>query len=44
MLGIVLIAYIFHEMDERLKDVPTSKEEGKERNRIQFKITKVNKK
>ncbi|MCR8866862.1 hypothetical protein NQ109_28460 [Priestia megaterium] len=30
MLGIGLVAYIFHEMDERSKDVPTTKVEHKE--------------
>ncbi|MGG0305807.1 hypothetical protein ABEY43_25490 [Priestia megaterium] len=29
MLGIGLFAYIFHEMDERSKDVPTTKAERK---------------
>ena len=30
MLGIGLVAYIFHEMDERSKDVPRTKIGGKE--------------
>jgi hypothetical protein len=30
MLRAVLIAYLFHEMDERAKDVPTAKVERKE--------------
>jgi hypothetical protein len=33
MLGIGLVAYIFHEMDKRSKDVPTSKVERKENQR-----------
>ncbi|SFH50058.1 hypothetical protein SAMN04487776_12125 [Priestia megaterium] len=30
MLGVGLLAFIFHEMDDRSKDVSTSKEKGKE--------------
>jgi hypothetical protein len=30
MLGVSLMAYLFYEMDEKLKDVPTSKGELKE--------------
>jgi hypothetical protein len=30
MLGIGLVAYLFHEIDERAKDVPTAKVERKE--------------
>jgi len=30
MLGIGLVAYIFHEMDERFKDVPRTKVERNE--------------
>ena len=33
MLGIGLVAYIFHKMDEGSKDVPTSKVERKENQR-----------
>lgn len=29
MTRVVLVAYIFHEMDERSKDVPTTKAERK---------------
>ncbi|WP_370695741.1 hypothetical protein AB0764_27420 (plasmid) [Priestia megaterium] len=29
MFGIGLVAYIFHEMEERLKEVPTTKAESK---------------
>ncbi|MCM3773763.1 hypothetical protein M3225_25300 [Priestia aryabhattai] len=33
MLGVGLVAYIFHKMDERSKDVPTPKVERKENQR-----------